>query len=122
MMGWNCNNCGHLLAPDKPRTDMANALWKVGISGSIKLPFHSGELKAYRCKHCGARFLVFEGKQPRIYLRSIMVCVDDGEEKDTPPFSTRTAERKKFEITTVLNIDLEGTDHAAYILDVKEKR
>lgn len=28
--------------------------------------------------------------------------------------------RKKFEIKIYLNIDLENSDHAAYVLDVKE--
>lgn len=77
-MGWNCNNCGHLLKPDAARTDMVRALWNAGEVFSF-LP--KRKPKVYSCDNCGARFVVIEGEPPRIYLMSVMVCIDDGEEK-----------------------------------------
>ena len=77
-MGWNCFTCGTLLKPDEPMSDVAQALWSFRPAGLI-LP--KGKIRVYSCPNCGARFVVVEGEQPRIYLNSAMVCIDDGEEK-----------------------------------------
>lgn len=74
-MGWNCPACGKLLKPEKAMSDIAKALWKVG--SGLFLP--KGEPRVCSCEGCGSRFLIFEGEQPRIYLNSVIVCMNDGE-------------------------------------------
>ena len=60
-MGWNCPACGYLLRREE------------------KACQHG--LGTYRCNYCTSRFLIVEGKQPRTYLNSVMICIDDGEDK-----------------------------------------
>ncbi|MGQ9641848.1 MAG: hypothetical protein ACUVUF_06970 [Candidatus Bathycorpusculaceae bacterium] len=63
-MGWNCPVCGSLLKPLTPT-------WQMEI----------GKPRIHVCPNCKSRFLVWEGRQPRPYLNSLILCVDDGEGK-----------------------------------------
>lgn len=74
-MGWNCNNCGSLLRPDLPRTEDIKLFWHLTRVASL----FPGEPRVCVCPNCQARFVIVQGEQPRIYLRSIMICLDDGE-------------------------------------------
>jgi len=60
-MGWNCPACGRLLKSETPS-------WQA-------------ELREHRCENCGSRFIIVEGKQPRTYLNSVVICIDDGEKE-----------------------------------------
>ena len=83
-MGWNCNACGHSLKPEKNMTDIAQFFWSFAPKdGPQRLPFlPKGEPKVYSCPNCHSIFIVMEAAQPRIYLGSVMICIDDGEEKE----------------------------------------
>ena len=79
-MGWNCNACGHLLKPEKNMTNIAKFFWSFAPKSEHKrLPFlPEGKPKVYSCSHCNSKFIVMGEAQ---YLGSVMICIDDGEEK-----------------------------------------
>lgn len=56
-MGWNCPACGYLLRPNGEEIE--------------------DRIRRYDCDHCGSKFLIIAGKPPRIYLNSLVVCIDD---------------------------------------------
>jgi DNA-directed RNA polymerase subunit RPC12/RpoP len=67
-MGWNCTACGELLSPMEP-------------IGTDRFVLVDSKARVLRCKKCNSRYLIIEGVQPRIYLNSVVICVDDGENK-----------------------------------------
>jgi hypothetical protein len=67
-MGWNCPACGTLLKPD--------VYVYIAEKGSER-----ARPRTYDCPQCKAKYLVVEGMQPRIYFTSVIICIDDGENK-----------------------------------------
>jgi hypothetical protein len=80
-IGWNCPACGTLLKPDV-HIHISERERDAHLPRDI-LPYDDKLLQThtYSCPQCNAKYLVVEGTQPRIYFKSAVICIDDGENK-----------------------------------------
>lgn len=99
-MGWNCNACGHLLKPEKTMTYIAKFFWSFVLESERapeRLPFFpEGEPRVCSCPNCKSVYIVYivmQAKQPRIYLGSVMICINDGESERYGETETKEDEK-----------------------------